>query len=561
MVTSHSGTKRRRGFRRPLTNTQARHKAEAQARQKAAELARQKAEQDFLLAQVLSPVWGGRPTRKTPPPSPSVKLKVSDALRVVWRPEEAGELELLDLDENAGVGLRPAGGASGSPRDVVMGLDLGTSSTKVVLADHSADVAYAVPFNDSVGVSRYLLPSVLIETPDGQYTLTGNGVRHADLKLAMLTRQDDPVVCSRVCAFLALTIRRARAWMFEAKRDHYLRSDIVWTLAIGLPSDQSSYISQHPNFMQLAKVAWSLAGRSGPLRVSEVREAWCQRGKLDLGDELEVKLLPELSAQIHGFVSSSHFDARQPSIYLMVDVGAGTLDASLFSVRKDRGGSVSFGLFTHSVEQLGAANLNRHRLGWWQSKLKEVTEVGRTALRQPAAGIAAVLDELEALKLSTTFRGRYPVSYDQYLQGVEVELNGGAKCPDSELYGQVRRQVIGKVLYRAWSQGLMGQAQLKGMPFFLCGGGARHPLYESLKSGLERTPSFSWLGAKYRELTLPSKVSAPGLPRSDYDRLSVAYGLSQLNAGAFEQVGALMPQATAPAQPDLESRFVDKSVC
>lgn len=517
--------------------------------------------QERLLREACSPVWGGRQAPKEIARPPSVELAISNEIGVGWKPEEGGFLELLKQEEAAGIGLQPHGGLSGAARDVVLGLDFGTSSTKVVLADHSLDEAYAVPFNDSVGVSRYLLPSALVETDGGQYALSGEGLRHADLKLSMLLDQDDPLRCSRVCAFLALTIRRARAWLFETRREQYLRSDILWTLAIGLPSDQATYFGQQLHFMKLAQVAWALAGSGKPVCVREAREAWCGRQNLDLGEELEVRLLPELSAQIHGFVSSSHFDVKESNLYLMVDVGAGTLDASLFNVRKDKGGKVSFGFFTHSVEHLGAANLHRHRLDWWRSRLQDASGEEAAEAARLSGRVAAVVDHLAALRLPTDFHGGYPSTYDQYVTGVQVRFKGGAKTPDDEFYQWVRHQVIGKVLYAAWKDRLLTEGELRNLPFFLCGGGARHPLFESLKSGLRHTQNFSWLGARPRDLIKPSRMHAPGVPDGDYDRLSVAYGLSQLNLGAFEQAGALKPLASTPRSKDLESLFVDKSVC
>jgi hypothetical protein len=48
---------------------------------------------------------------------------------------------------------------------------------------------------------------------------------------------------------------------------------------------------------------------------------------------------------------------------------------------------------------------------------------------------------------------------------------------------------------------------------------------------------------------------------SDYDRLSVAYGLSQLNPGTFERVVALKPKVFASEETDWNTVAVDKSVC
>ena len=271
--------------------------------------------------------------------------------------------------------------------------------------------------------------------------------------------------------------------------------------------------------------------------------------------------MAELSAQVHGFVSSSHFDVRQPNIYLLVDVGAGTVDSSLFHVQKDRGGTVSFSFFTHTVELLGAANLNRRRVDWWLSQLGAAREALNASNANTAARILVLMDELERLRVPTEYRGRYPEHYSNYVKGVGVTLEGGALSPDDQFRFQVRDQVAGRVLYGAWKQKLLTQDDVKDMPFFLCGGGARHSFYAALKTTLQKTPNCTWLSAKPRELALPTNMVAPGVSSADYARLSVAYGLSQLNLGAFERVAALKPVVTAERQNDLTTSPVDKSVC
>jgi hypothetical protein len=250
-----------------------------------------------------------------------------------------------------------------------------------------------------------------------------------------------------------------------------------------------------------------------------------------------------------------------PNVYLLVDVGAGTVDASLFHVRKDRGGTVSFDFFTHAVELLGAANLHRARLAWWLAQLRDMQRQLELDNDPLATRIGSTAAELERMKLPTEFRGRYPDSYRSYVHGVEVGFEGGARTPDEWFYRDVRNQVAGKVLYGAWKQKLLTQEAVRGMPFFLCGGGSRHPFYAALKTGLQKTAGCTWLNANPRELALPTNISAPGVAHGDYDRLSVAYGLSQLNVGTFERVVALKPKAADLAETDWDTVCVDKSVC
>ena len=504
---------------------------------------------------------GGRTTVPRPAPVPLVKLDVSDEVAVGWETDDHAAGHPILRDNALGARLAPLKNVPGPGRELVLGLDFGTSSTKVVLADQSLNIGYAVPLVEAVGVNSYLLPSAMIETEDGFYVLSGHGHRHADLKLAMLRNMTDDTACARVCAFLALVIRSARAWLYETKSDQYLRADILWTLALGQPANPDKSNGSRTHFRLLAKVAWAIASETGPIRVEIALRTWRHREELDLGDELEVRAIAELSAQIHGFVSSSHFDARQPNIYLMVDVGAGTVDASLFRVRKDAGGVVSFALFTHSVELLGAASFNRYRVDWWQSQLGHAAQKLSSQDARRARLALAVKDGLQRLKLPTEYRGRYPNDYSSYVKGVQVGYQGGALSPDAAYFANVLQQVSGQVLYGAWKQNLLSQDAVKNMPFFLCGRGARHSFYAKLKEEVQRTPNCSWLSAKPRELALPTNIVAPGLAVGDYDRLSVAYGLSQLNLGEYVRVSALRPVVQIQQQDDWISSTVEKSAC
>lgn len=484
----------------------------------------------------------------TEPAKPSVKLSFAGQLKLGWSPSKQLEAKPIVRPTNLGVQTQlPTKNARGD-KEVIIGFDFGTSTTKVVVTDGSTKNSYAVPLVDGIGVSAFLLPSCLVERT-GTFSLAGSGVRHADLKLSMLNNLSDDMACARVCAFMALVLRSVRAWIFESLRDDLLHSQVLWTVALGQPADQATSGASRAHFSALVSVAWALAGSAGDVTTELAVKAWVDRARTAVTDELEVKVMPELSAQIHGFVSSSHFDARKQNIYLMVDVGAGTVDASLFHVRKQRNGEVSFSLFTHAVEAYGAANLHRYRVGWWQRQLSVVGQRG------------SIIDDLEALRLPTEYRGAYPERFDGYVSGVSAEFSGGAKSPDIEFFGRLRNLVVGDVLFGAWKNGLLQQGAIAGVPYFLCGGGVRHPFFSGLHGALTSTPNATWLSATQRQLSIPVKLKASGLATSDYDRLSVAYGLSQLNPGAFERVEKLAPAVATVKSSDWTVPFTDKSAC
>ena len=73
--------------------------------------------------------------------------------------------------------------------------------------------------------------------------------------------------------------------------------------------------------------------------------------------------------------------------------------------------------------------------------------------------------------------------------------------------------------------------------------------YQALSKELGKKPNgFSWLTMQPMALVLPRNLRAGGVPDKDFDRLSVAYGLSTMN---LEAVRKIQPQARAvKSQPD-----------
>jgi hypothetical protein len=480
---------------------------------------------------------------------PETRVTCLAGAALKWHPSTQGPDKLLAVDLQQGCLTGVATSERRVDRELVIGVDLGTSSTKVVIADRTLKQAYAVPFTDGAGVMSYLLPTLLIES-DGAYSLSGEGAYLNDLKLAMMANPDDSVCCARVVAFLSLVIQHARAWLFQNYRDQYTGAEILWSLALGQPADQLTSAKSKSLFRQIGQVAWKLASVSEPLMAKQAQTVWNtkQKDQADT-DEFQCLVMPELAAQIHGYVTSSQFDPRRPNIFLMVDVGAGTVDASIFSVYKDETGTTSFNLFTNSVEAYGVANLHRSRVNWWQKKLVDSPNGSQCAA------------DLQQIKLPIEYRGFFPASFQDYLQGVDAQFLNGAKNPDESFFDLINRQLVGEIFGRAKEKRLLGPNDIDGMPYFLCGGGARHSFYEQIRPALQRPRGATWLNLVARPLSLPANLRADGISRADYDRLSVAYGLSQLNLGTVSRIAPMKPLATVDHYSKWGDNYTDKDFC
>lgn len=492
-----------------------------------------------------------RVTVRAVPQVPFTEVKVADGADMVWSGGYQDSFQLLKIDELAGI-QEQLPGVAGRDRELVIGLDFGTSSVKVVVGDRGASKAYAVPFLDAPGVNAFLLPSRLFEE-SGTFSLSKGVDVHRDLKLRFLANPTSGHLQETLVGFLALVIRRCRAWLFPAHADTLTNRNLLWKIVLGRAVDrvQNDLVGQVMS--DLLNAAWQVAGHTGAVdRGACNRELVRHRTGQSAGEtSLEVSVVPELAAQIYGFVKSRQFDARAKNFYLFVDVGAGTVDVSLFRVKPNEFGTWDFSLFTSVVEPNGVMNLHRARLNWWREQLSKLQNDQCDSLLKKIDAISAPTEQTQPI----------PEKYLGYFKDLRVQYSGGALSPDDVFYvNRLVSQVRGQGIHRTVQSKIVGRVDLDNLPFFLCGGGSRLPLYKNIESALNQSTEFRWLRAKRFELGMPSELEAPGLAQVDYDRLSVAFGLSFADVGEVTVVEA-MPKIIQSEKIDWRSGYADKDVC
>ncbi|HFH2958019.1 hypothetical protein [Pseudomonas aeruginosa] len=437
---------------------------------------------------------------------------------------------------------------SADEKFLCLGLDFGSSTLKAVISDGERQTTYAVPFRDIQGIEGYLLPCRVYLGENG-YSLEGQGQVYQDLKLALLANAESLQAQLPVVGFLALALRMVRGWLLSTHGETYSGA-IVWDLAIGLPV-ASRRDEKTVRLYQLVSTAAWIASTERQLTPETIglalkrAEALCSGAEVECDSEdIEVRVEPEIAAQIYGFVSSGAYDPHASNIYLMVDVGAGTLDASVFRVERMRGQRKdSLVIFRTTVEPHGVMNFHKKRMDWLQSALAQKLP-DRQDLRQAVQAISHLTDAEEAL----------PDRLDGYFSGVDVQFKG--RSLDQFFYALVSRQVVQDTYVHVANERLLDRQQMAGMPMFLCGGGSRSGFYAKLKSDLHSARGFSWFGVTPKPLQKPRGLVAPGLHRADYDRLSVAFGLSQLKLDKLVmEVPVLAEKAT---RVDFSERYIEK---
>jgi hypothetical protein len=439
-------------------------------------------------------------------------------------------------------------------RELVLGLDFGTSTVKAVVGDSALGregVSFAVPFRKDPGVAGYLLPCRLYQQEE-IFSLRAGDEVHSDLKLDLLANAESSECRRRVVAFLALVIRQTRAWLFTQHASVYSSSQIIWKLCVGLPSESHFTPEEAPLFERLVRSAWILAGDpASELHISSVDNALIRAEQLQNGEtpvnheDVEVSVVPEIAAQIYGYVASEQFDPNAPNDFMMVDVGAGTVDVSLFHVKSGRGGKWDFEFYTTVVKPYGAINLHRRRLDWWQAAIQK----NYPEMRGLASAVA------DARKVSDIQSG-LPASMEDYFTNADVVFTK----PDQHIDTIFFKQVFGHVFHDGYwkaSTGHLTRNELNNIPVYLCGGGSRHPLFQRLTQANGHHSFYSWMKVSFRTLSKPSNLDAPGLSHLEFDRLSVAYGLSFLDVGKV--VKAIpCPQPRSVASDTWRENYIDK---
>lgn len=383
---------------------------------------------------------------------------------------------------------------TGPRRQLVFGLDFGTAFTKAAIGEPR--VSYAVPFGSLAHEGNpYLLPSSVCVQRTGYCTLQRSVGRNVDdLKMRILDKDYGREDEAAVVAFLALVFNHSRDWLFKEHGNVYGRSRIDWVINAGLPTDSYDDRELVDLYTRLVKAGWDLSLDDRPVTLD--RAARLLEEEVDSkGDATRDRIrpdqlyaFPEFVAQLAGYVRSPR---RMDGLHCLVDVGAGTLDATVFNVLKNIDGDDRYPIFARCVKHLGTRYLIRYR----------EKEAGAPFSMSPFADLPA--DEAFAAKLHVNV---------QRLRDIDSKFDSGI------------RDVIMKLLRETRDTYVPKPSQWESVPLFLCGGGARAEFYQRVISDMcRKSQSFN---LRRQLLPKPERLQAPQISEEDTDRLCVAYGLS-----------------------------------
>jgi len=443
-------------------------------------------------------------------------------------------------------------------RDIVIGFDLGTACSKVTLQDKQLKRAFAVPFDGiSYKANRYLLPTKLFVDPQGELSFLPVGTEVNDLKVRFVEDPEQVAFQEKnrggiatafdfLAAYIGLTLREVRKWFIEQKGLDYARSLISWELNLGIPSRDYEDDRLVKAMKTVALTGWNLTlAPFEEINLGSVKKARKiaeeQIDTMDVREGTEqihpdnVTVIPEIIAEVIGY---SRSPMRRNGMYLLVDVGASTLDVSTF-ILTEEDNEDSYPILFADIGRLGGYELHKKRV----NKMVGIIESKLCSLSESCDGISPLPEREEYFpELTEKDHAEFSNSDASFRKGCSLLL----------------RRVVGMTKKKRNPRSAEWE---KGLPVFLCGGGSQIPLYrDAIKDAFNALEPLGVRGFSFVPLPKPENLETDDIPPADFHRVSVSYGLS------FSEldIGKIIPQKELDdieeLRPilELEDLFIDK---
>lgn len=442
-----------------------------------------------------------------------------------------------------------------------IGIDLGTGYTKVVWRDLTANQSRPLAWtHSSTGIETYLLPSVIgydkavvkisSTRPTGESSDPSSEIRHFKMCVGCvgspndgcgpgschLTNWEGPLGADALgdlsveiltAYFLARVIAESRSRIQRELSLKNLGKSVHWSANVGIPVKHLDEPGAAETFNVIVRIAWILSGAliglESAFDAREVRalfETALAISQDPAYENIDCFTYPEFAAQV---AAATLGRSARDGLFAFIDVGAGTLDATVFRLYSGTGES-ALNTYDAGVSKLGAAYL--------RSSVKGV--VRPATVTPESLGIPAY----EACDVSES--GDWVLAQ---------ELNVFRERIDREFESVIRRSYAKEPRSKAW----------ESVDVFLGGGGSAIEVYE--ESAEDALGEFAG-DLRTTRLPVPADLELDQLPQSEFHRLAVAYGLSHEHVNLPE---IALPREVRPVeyQPRRRERreAITKDVC
>ncbi len=416
--------------------------------------------------------------------------------------------------------------------DLNLGIDFGTSFTKVCFRDTSQDQSEVITFlspKELVDVEASMLLTQIDLLNDGKLLAGLNQaerqayhdrikvsfnfikMRLADLdvkpeldgswRLEHHQELDNPETVENLCAYyLCQVIQRSQNWIRNYRSDLLQGRRVQWSANVGVPVSYCDQPALLARFQKVLNLAWLLLDNpcQEPVTLTNLNMRLKQlRSQLESYTS-DCHAIPEMSATAWSLLISGQ---APDGFYVFFDVGDGTLDGCAFRYWRDEGEA---------------------KVDFYYGK---VDPTGVTALAQR---LMAELDYSE--------RDIKRAIFSQRVENLRVLQS----CRSSRAI----QSLVGTVVMKGSQEyerhlPFTQQADLKEkLRIYLAGGGSTSQFYKQSILSTYQDNHQSNAGIPPYDLSLlpePSDVWMGGLPSSEFHRFAVAYGLS-IGAGQGPEV-------------------------
>ena len=402
---------------------------------------------------------------------------------------------------------------------VILGLDLGTSSTKTIvrLPYEAGEPTIAIPAPDLCRSDRepYLWRTSLWLDAQGAFfpwPEPGATVLNSVKQGLILGRSETPISAPTVplsvsraqagVAYLAFVIRYVRGWLLRHRPHLFSGRRPVWFVSLGMPAASYDDLTLAEPYrrigaaaLQLAKTDTSVTADSARVFLNDPDVVRAGVSEAD-AESLGVAVFPETAAEMTAFARSTR---GAPGLYLLVDIGAMTLDACMFRLNQDASAGDRYAFMAADVRPLGVESFH-----WFLAE------------GESKHGFIQQCERMLHAIVSRTRRRRDPRA-------------------------------------ASWKPG-------NDVPVFIAGGGAENPLHRDIVASLG-----PWLkqyvrndGIRLLHLQAPNAIDLPE-PFDKFGRLAVAWGLSHPST-EIGRIRAVRDIEDVPPLPivDSSNRFVSK---
>ena len=257
---------------------------------------------------------------------------------------------------------------------LILGLDFGTSSTKLVvrLPYEAGEPTIAIPAPEYCRSSNhpYLWQTVLWLDENGVFFPwpEPGAVILNSLKQGLIQGRSEAKISGSEstrtqagAAYLSYVIRYAMGWLSGNRPDLFLGRKPVWFVNVGMPAasyDDKLLVDAYRRVgaaaLQLAKSDCSINIQAVELMLSEAHIAKAGASEEDAAS-LGVAVFPETAANVAGYAKSTQ---NAPGLYVLVDVGAMTLDACVFRLHQDSSPGDLYAFMSAQVRPLGVESFH-----------------------------------------------------------------------------------------------------------------------------------------------------------------------------------------------------------